>query len=232
MRNPWLDVPLADYEAHMALPQVGQAQLLRELLGAVLDECAPRSVAVLGCAGGNGLEQAVARGLERVVGIDLNPDYVASARARFTQVPSVELEVRNLETDSLGIAPVELVYAGLLFEHVDPAQVLDRVLPLLAPAGTLVAVLQLPSAAVDTITPSPFMSLKSLAAVMHLVPPERLRELAVERGYVPLDARTVPTSGGKRLHVETFRAPADGGGASSRAPSSNPVRRPAEGEER
>jgi hypothetical protein len=26
-RNPWLDIPLGDYEAHMALPAVGQSQL-------------------------------------------------------------------------------------------------------------------------------------------------------------------------------------------------------------
>ncbi len=212
MRNPWLDLPLADYEAHMALPHVGQAQLLRELLGAALDEHVPRSVAVLGCAGGNGLEQAIARGLERVVGIDFNPDYVALARARFAHAPTVELAVCDLETGAPDVAPVELAYAGLLFEHVDPARVLERLRRLLAAAGTLVAVLQLPSAAVDAVTPSPFVSLRSLSTVMRLVPPERLRTLAVERGYVPLDARTVATSGGKQLHVETFRAPADSGG--------------------
>jgi len=28
MRHPWLEIPITDYEAHMALPSVGQAQLL------------------------------------------------------------------------------------------------------------------------------------------------------------------------------------------------------------
>ena len=50
--NPWLTIPLADYEAHMALPQVGQAQLLADLFAAELRERSPSSVAVLGCAGG------------------------------------------------------------------------------------------------------------------------------------------------------------------------------------
>ena len=36
--NPWLTIPLADYEAHMALPQVGQAQLLAPERLAVLAE--------------------------------------------------------------------------------------------------------------------------------------------------------------------------------------------------
>jgi hypothetical protein len=55
--NPWLTIPLSDYEAHTALPQVGQAQLLADLFAAEL-----RALAVVGrgarCAGGNGFEHA------------------------------------------------------------------------------------------------------------------------------------------------------------------------------
>ena len=36
MRNPWLDIPLSDYEGHMALPQVDQARVLADQLAAVL----------------------------------------------------------------------------------------------------------------------------------------------------------------------------------------------------
>ena len=28
MNNPWLTIPLEDYESHMALPDVGQAKML------------------------------------------------------------------------------------------------------------------------------------------------------------------------------------------------------------
>ncbi len=30
LRDPWLQVPLAEYEGHMALPEVAQAQLLAD----------------------------------------------------------------------------------------------------------------------------------------------------------------------------------------------------------
>jgi hypothetical protein len=53
MRNPWLDVPLNDYEGHMALPGVGQADLIAELLYQAVARWAPASIAVIGCAGGN-----------------------------------------------------------------------------------------------------------------------------------------------------------------------------------
>ena len=51
MRNPWLDIPLADYEAHMALPTVGQQQLIADQLGTLIGTYSPSSVAIIGCAG-------------------------------------------------------------------------------------------------------------------------------------------------------------------------------------
>src|SRR6186713_702946 len=68
--NPWLEIPLADYEAHMELPQVAQAELLAEQLAAAVRARSPDSVAVLGCAGGNGLDRLPAA--LRVVGVDVN----------------------------------------------------------------------------------------------------------------------------------------------------------------
>ena len=56
MNNPWLDVPLADYEGHMALPGIAQAQLLSDEFERVLANFSPVSVAVIGCACGNGLD--------------------------------------------------------------------------------------------------------------------------------------------------------------------------------
>jgi hypothetical protein len=54
--NPWLEIPLEDYEGHMALPAVAQAPYLAGVLGAWARSQGSRSVAVLGCAGGNGFD--------------------------------------------------------------------------------------------------------------------------------------------------------------------------------
>jgi hypothetical protein len=51
MNDPWLDVPLADYEGHMALPGIEQAQLLSDVFAGAPAKFSPRSVAVIGCAG-------------------------------------------------------------------------------------------------------------------------------------------------------------------------------------
>jgi hypothetical protein len=203
--NPWLTIPLADYEAHMALPQVGQAQLLAELFAAELRSRSPSSVAVLGCAGGNGFEHAPSA--LRVVGVDVNSDYVAAARARFAlRLPRLELHVADLEHSELRIEPVDLIFAALVLEYVEPRAVLERIGGWLALHGTLTTVLQLRSADVREITPSPFASLARLAPRLRLLSPERLAELAACCGLRALDTsgRTVTAAGGKRFAVQSF----------------------------
>jgi ubiquinone/menaquinone biosynthesis C-methylase UbiE len=206
VKSPWLDIPLADYEAHMALPGVGQAQLLADLLEDALRRHAPASVAVLGCAGGNGLDRVSNDVTGRVVGVDLNPDYIREARERFGhRIPRLELHAGDVESGVFDFAPVDLAFAGLLFEYVDPGRALANVRGMIVPGGALIAVVQLPSAAIPEITPSPVRSLEALSSVMHLVPPEILARRAAEQGYRETESRTVAATGGKEFRVQTFR---------------------------
>ncbi len=206
MKNPWLDIPLADYEGHMALPNVGQAQLLSDVFARALSKYAPRSVAVLGCAGGNGLDRVSSNVTERVVGVDLNPDYVNQVRTRFNhQIPLLELWVGDVQTDEFAFAPVDLVFAGLLFEYVDAEAVLAKTRAMLCPGGTLLTVVQLPSSAIPEITPSQFASLGALSSVMRLLPPTLLRQLAAAHGYCETEAQTVEAADGKEFRIQAFR---------------------------
>ena len=80
--NPCLEIPQADYEGHMALPSVAQAPFLADVLASTVRSLEPSSVAVLGCAGGNGFEALPPDRIQRLVGVDINPAYVAAARSR------------------------------------------------------------------------------------------------------------------------------------------------------
>src|SRR4051812_30292395 len=118
-RSPWLDIPLADYEGHMALPHIGQAQLLSEVFSDALRSYGPSSVAVLGCAGGNGFERISTDVTRRVVGVDINSTYVREASARFSgRIPGLELLVADVQTEELRLTTVDLIFAALLFEYV------------------------------------------------------------------------------------------------------------------
>jgi SAM-dependent methyltransferase len=102
MTNPWLEIPLADYEGRMALPKVAQATLLGEFFERILRERAPASVAILGCAGGNGFDRIDLQVTTRVIGIDINPAYVATARERFERrLPGLDLIVADLQQDDV-----------------------------------------------------------------------------------------------------------------------------------
>ena len=61
MSNPWLNIPLADYEGHMRSDEVQQLDALTELFAAALERCQPTSVAILGAGGGNGLDRIDSR---------------------------------------------------------------------------------------------------------------------------------------------------------------------------
>ena len=76
MKNPWLSIPIDDYEGHMGSPAVAQLQPLSELFAGVLASSRPKSLAVFGCAAGNGFEHIDPSITERVVGVDINPAYL------------------------------------------------------------------------------------------------------------------------------------------------------------
>jgi hypothetical protein len=114
--------------------------------------------------------------------------------------------VGDIQTGEVTFRPVELVFAGLVLEYVDPEAVLQRVRPLLVAGGVLATVIQLPHPESAAVTPSPFQSLQALAAVMRLVPPLRLTDLARRHGYREIESRAEESPGGKRFQVQTFRA--------------------------
>lgn len=203
MGKVWRDIPLDDYEAHMASPEVGQAQMLADVLGDVIGEHAPRSLALLGCAGGNGLDAVPAATVGRVVAIDINPSFVEATRQRYQgRFRRLDALVGDLETDEFAFDPVDLVFAGLVFEYVNVAGVLTRVQDLLRRDGVLVSVLQLPSPDTATVTPTPYSSLIPIASILHLVPPDRFLTIARDIGYREAGGRVVTASGGKRFHVQ------------------------------
>ena len=93
---------------------------------------------MIGCAGGNGFERIDGRQTTRVVGVDINPAYLAEARRRFDGA-FAELELCcgdvGAGADELAFAPVDLIFAALIFEYVDARVVLPRLAARLSPAA-------------------------------------------------------------------------------------------------
>jgi pyrimidine deaminase RibD-like protein len=208
--SPWLDIPLADYEGHMSSPGIGQADILATQFAALLREWAPASAAVIGCAGGNGFDRIDAGVTQRVVGIDINPQYIRELAYRYAAtLPGLELYVRDIQEPVARIEPVELIYAALVLEYVDPEPVLRNLRTLCRPNGILATVLQLPPDRAATVSDSSFASMKSLAPAMRLVSPDVLTATAAQAGFTRLAARRIALPGGKEFVAQVFKRTAD-----------------------
>ena len=140
MRNPWLDIPLRDYEGHMNSANVAQLSALADLFEEALTLCRPESVAILGIAGGNGLDRIDLHVTKRIVGIDIQSGYLDTIRLRYPQLP-LTLHCFDLEKDVINGDSVALVHAAMIFEHAGTGQCLQSAASLVAPGGHLAVVL-------------------------------------------------------------------------------------------
>jgi len=183
MSNPWLSIGLEDYEGHMSSDNVRQLGALSDLFNRALDLCTPKSVAVVGVAGGNGLERVDSAITKRVVGLDINPRYLGAVRQRYGALPGLELCCTDLADLPLSLAPVELVHTALVFEHTGLGRCLENALLLVAPGGKLSVVLQLPSEAEKGVTPTRYLSMQTLRDSFALIDISHLRLKLEENGF-------------------------------------------------
>lgn len=206
MNNPWLAIPLADYEGHMASPDVGQAEMLASEFEVLLKSHAPETVALVGCAGGNGFDKAAEAEVTRLVGIDINEGYIKDARSRYADIiPGLELYCADIQGEIPDLQPVELVYAALVFEYVNVPAALRNICKLCRLNGILATLLQLPKQGSNAVTPSPFTSLKELNSIMRLVPPNELSKSAEAAGFTYLSQKTITLQSGKQFSLQLFR---------------------------
>lgn len=204
MNNPWLSIPLDDYESHMSLPQVQQANLLATLLEESITRFNPSSVAIFGCSGGNGLEMVSKSDVERVVGIDINQEYLDRARYRYEgKIPHLDLLSGDLGSDQFDVEPVDLVFAGLIFEYVDTKKLLEQANHLLNKTGKLISIIQLEGDQ-SFVTPSPYASLDKVSSILHKVTPESVTKEALNLGFKFDSDRTMTISSGKSFHLGIF----------------------------
>ena len=175
MSNPWLAIPLADYEGHMGSAEVQQLGTLADLFDAAITDRKPNSIAILGIAGGNGLDR-VKPNIRRVVGLDVNPHYLDVVRQRYALLSGLELYCIDLAETLVDLEPVQLVHAALIFEHTGLGRCLENALSLVAPGGALSVVLQMPSEIEHGVSAGRFPSIQNLSSHFSFVNPVWLRE--------------------------------------------------------
>jgi hypothetical protein len=204
MSNPWLSIPLADYEGHMASPVVRQLQPLAEVFGRLLRQYRPESVAVLGIAGGNGLEHVDSGVTTRVVGIDIHPGYLEEVSRRFGGLAGLELHCADLAAATLDLTPVALVHTALIFEHTGLGQAVENAVSLVGSGGWLSVVLQLPSPEQPPVGSTEHPSMQALRSGFALVDLPEFRRRVEQKGFRLVEEAQYAVASGKALWLGVF----------------------------
>lgn len=119
MKNPWEEIPLADYENHMKLDSVMQLQAMNEMMKEQLDIYSVSSVMIFGIAGGNGLEYIQKGRFKKVYGIDINSSYLQSVKQRYSDLDGfLECLCINLIDEADKLPKADMVIANLLIEYI------------------------------------------------------------------------------------------------------------------
>ncbi len=181
--NPWLNIPLEDYERHMSHHLVGQATLLNSLTKKYLDEIKPETAVFLGIAGGNGLEHIDNNITQRVIGIDINPDYLNTAHIRYQHtIPSLQLMNLDITKHTESICKADFIWAALVLEYTGTDKALEFCTNNICSDGHLVISIQLNNNK-QSVSPTGIESVKKAGEIFSMVDPEELLLRATEAGY-------------------------------------------------
>ena len=205
-QNPWLQIPAEDYEGHMSAPNVAQLQMLNKIFADVLNEIQPKSIAVLGCTTGNGFEHLINKKIERIVGVDINPDYISICKKRFQKkLSKLKLICTDLNEAEFPDSSFDLIHAALVFEYVEVESLLSKISHWLKPRGILSVVLQLPSEISAPVSETQYQSVKVLSPLIKLVDPEEFSEKARKYKLKEVKNYKIKLQSGKSFLVIIFK---------------------------
>ena len=186
---------------------VAQLDALAELFDCALRRTRPESVAILGVAGGNGLDRISPEVTTRVCGVDVNPLYLEAVRRRHGGLPGLELHCVDLAGQAVELRPVGLVHAALVFEHAGLDGCLRNAVSMVAAGGSLSVVLQMPSAHSPGVGASAYASVQALSGNFRLIDPAELRAALAGHGFRQTWETLRPLHGGKAFWMGIFDGP-------------------------
>jgi hypothetical protein len=163
-------------------------------------------LAVLGVAGGNGLESLDRATVRRVVALDFNPDYLALCTRRYAaSFAQFEPVLHDLSQGPPLITPVECIFAGLVLEYICVESFCVYLASLLTVGGSFAALLQLPSPTISEVSPSPFTSLAQLESAFSFVSPASLQDSLTSHGFSRIAADRYDLDSGKSFHYASYQ---------------------------
>jgi hypothetical protein len=203
--HPWRGIDLDVYERHMSDARVGQLQRLHDITGEQLATYPSRAIAVLGIAGGNGLDLIDPQTTDAVYGYDINRDYLDACEARYRDTLGDRLHLTETSIDrSVRIERVGLLIANLIIEYVGTEEFASFAAANADSIGILSCVIQHNDSQTFVSETSFASSFDTLASVSSDIDPETLESEMSNAGFDVLDRREYQLPNGKTLIRQDF----------------------------
>ena len=198
MTNPWTTISLSDYEGHMALDSGMQLQTLTRIMASQIQDCPEGSVMVMGVAGGNGLEHTNADHITKVIGLDINQEYLDQIAQRKILPPEkLTLLQADLTDQTTQLPHSDSVIANLLIEYIGYehfVRALDN-----TGASFVSCAIQV-NLDENWVSNSPYLhAFDCLDEVHHLIDVAGLTAAMTKAGFTPKKREDYPLPNGKQL---------------------------------
>ncbi len=182
----------------MSATSVAQSSLLADTLRLLVERYRPASLALLGSAGGNGLEYIDPQVTRRVVAVDISAAFLEVCAARHSKrFDKFEPMNCDLSDGPPFTDPVELSVAFLVIEYVELDSFLDYAPSLVTKDGRIAFVFQNHDGLDSVVTDSGVLSVQALGRVHTPVDVAQVMDGLQSRGMVAEDRRVVTSAPGK-----------------------------------
>lgn len=198
MKNPWMEVPLTDYENHMKLDSVMQLQAMNKMMKNQFDTYPVSSVMILGVAGGNGLEHISKDKFEKAYGVDVNPDYLEAVIRRYSDLHDIlECLCIDLTDEADKLPGADMVIANLLVEYIG-YECFQKVIRCVEPKYVS-CIIQI-NLEDNWVSDSPYLHVfDGLEQVHHQMYEQKLKAAMLEIGYLTINSLEHMLPNGKKL---------------------------------
>lgn len=202
--NPWEEISLSDYENHMSLDSVKQLQAMNVMMKKQFEAYPVDTAMVFGIAGGNGLEHVNKEKYKKIYGIDINEEYLAEVKERYSDMKDI-LECRRV--DLLGsikaLPKAELVIANLFIEYVGYEAFTKAILK--SEAKYVSCIIQINLDESTWVSDSPYLhSFDGLDEVHHQMEEKALMQAMEGIGYEHIKTEECSLPNGKKLVMLDF----------------------------
>lgn len=206
IENPWCKIPAEDYEGHMSAAHVAQLPFLKLVFREVVEEFLPNSLLILGCTTGNGFEVLQNKMFDKVIGVDINKEYIDICRKRYSaKIPPLQLICDDVENIQFENESFDLIYAALFFEYVEVNAVLNKISRWLKHGGILSVVLQLHGDGIKAVSQTNYESILSLVPFIKLVDESLFIKAAEENDLLVFKQKTIELESGKKFSLLFFK---------------------------